>query len=463
MEPLQIGNERRLVLAFLAKEIERIWSGFDQARDEEPEMSEDLCALLQESLPHSPSEFIKTIEDSINVLESSIAQSRPRFLAYIGSSGLEVGAIGDFLASSYDINQAIDSRASTMLEQQTAKWVGEFIGYPYANGYFTSGGMVSNLTALAAARSFAIPEARKAGINRKVGIYASVDSHYSISRAVEVLGIGTNALRLIDVDEYKRMQVDSLAKRIQQDLDVGVTPIAIVATAGTTLTGAVDPLLKIAKIAKESGVWLHVDGAYGVPAAGTYKSTLFSGIEYADSITIDAHKWLFVPKSCSLLLMKNQANLANTFSHEEAYMPHFANHYNPVDFTLEYSRPLRALKLWIALKTHGGNAFRRAIEKNIELAQLTYRIASQHENFRTLPFPPDLSIVPIQFQDSRHPDSSALNDRLCRAILADGRFFISTAQIDGETWLRPCFTNFRTSEHDVTALFEVVEELSQTL
>jgi aromatic-L-amino-acid decarboxylase len=419
--------------------------------------------MLQESLPRVPSEITQALEDSVDVLDASIAQSRPRFLAYIGSSGLEVGAIGDFLASSYDINQAVDSRAATMLEQQTARWVGEFIGYPNAIGYFTSGGMVSNLTALATARSLVLPQSRRSGIDRKVAIYASIESHYSVSRAVEVLGIGTDALRLIEIDDHRRMRVDLLAEKIREDLTAGVTPIAIVATAGTTLTGAIDPIREIAKIAKAHRIWLHVDGAYGVPAAGTYQAPLFSGIEEADSITIDAHKWLFVPKSCSVVLMKNRENLAKTFSHEEAYMPHFEDNYNPVDLTLEYSRPLRALKLWIAFRTHGADAFKRAIEKNIELAKMTYEIASKRDDFRTLPFSPDLSIVPIQFQDPRHPDSSALNDRLCQAILDDGRFFISTAQIDGETWLRPCYTNFRTTEQDVTALFEVIEELSHTL
>lgn len=186
----------------------------------------------------------------MDILDSSIAQSRPRFLAYIGSSGLEVGAIADFLTSSYDINHAIDSKASTLLEEQTAKWVSEFIGYGEAIGYFTSGGMVSNLTALATARSAALPNSRKAGNYGKVAIYASSESHYSVSRAVEVLGIGTDALRLIPIDENHRMSVRELEKQIERDLVEGVIPIAIVATGGTTLTGAVDSIDKISEVAR---------------------------------------------------------------------------------------------------------------------------------------------------------------------------------------------------------------------
>lgn len=463
MDRLRIGDERRSVLDFLARQMERIWSNFDQPREKEPEITAELKSLLATELPESPSEITDVLGSSVEILEASIAQSRPRFLAYIGSSGLEVGAIADFLASSYDINQAVDSRAATMLERQAAEWVGEFIGYSDAVGFFTSGGMVSNLTALATARSLALPDSRKSGINREVAIYASSEAHYSILRAVEVLGFGTDAVRSIPIDDHHRMRVEILRERIEEDLARGVTPIAIVATCGTTLTGAVDPLDEIAKVAKEKRIWLHVDGAYGAPAAGTSKAPLFTGLDRADSVTIDAHKWLFVPKACSSVLMKSHEGLANTFSHHEAYMPHIFGDYNPVDLTLEYSRPLRALKLWIAFKTHGADAFRQAIDKNIELAQLTYQIASQRDDFKTLPHAPDLSIVPIQYLSSTKGDASALNALLCERIIEDGRFYISTAQINGETWLRPCYTNFRTRESDVQALFDVIEELASEL
>jgi len=463
MERLRIGEQRHTVLDFLAKEMERIWASFDHARESEPEFTASLKLLLNEQLPEGSQEIIEVLGQSVDVLESSIAQSRPRFLAYIGSSGLEVGAIADFLASSYDINQAIDSRASTVLEQQTAKWVGEFIGFKSAIGYFTSGGMVSNLTALATARNQALPASRKLGIDRKVAIYASHESHYSVRRTMEVLGMGSESLRSIPIDGHHRMNVTELKRQINIDLSSGITPIAIVATAGTTLTGAVDPIGELVKVAKEKQIWLHVDGAYGVPAAGTARSALFEGLDDADSVTIDAHKWLFVPKSCSLVLMKDRNGVAMTFSHHEAYMPHANDDYNPVDLTLEYSRPFRALKLWIAFKTHGAEAFRDAIEKNIRLAELTYQIAAQRSDFRVLPYPPDLSIAPIQFLSPSESNRSALNERLCQRILEDGRFYISTAQINGETWLRPCYTNFRTTEADVFALFDVVTELSAQL
>ena len=158
--------------------------------------------------------------------------------------------------------------------------------------------------------------------------------------------------------------------------------------------------MKIASIAEEFGIWLHVDGAYGIPAAGTSRSTLFKGIERADSITIDAHKWLFVPKACSLLLIRDLNLLAETFSHHEAYMPHVDMKHNPVDLTLEYSRPLRSLKLWLGFKTHGANAFRQAIEANLELATLTYDIAKQRGSYRLLPTSPNF---PLFLFSTYHP------------------------------------------------------------
>lgn len=463
MNELRIGSNRKEILEFLSQKVVSAWEGFDQAREGEPEITPEIKELLSEKLPRFGTKAIDSISQSIEILDKSVAQSRPRFLAYIGSSGLEVGAIADFLASSYDINQAADTRAATLLAEQCIKWVAQFIGYPYPFGFFTSGGMVSNLTALAAARRSAFPNSRKEGLKTQTAIYYSKESHYSIVRAAEILGFGSDALRFIGVDEHHRMKSSELEFAIESDLAKGITPMAIIATAGTTLTGAIDPIEVIASIAKRFDVWLHIDGAYGMPAAGTKMAPLFTGLHQADSITIDAHKWLFVPKSCSVLLVRDLSSLSDTFSHEEAYMPHCEKKPNPVDFTLEYSRPLRALKLWLAFKTHGADAFKNAIEFNIELAQMTYKIAKEHPEFNVLPYAPELSIVPLQYAPAGRSDISWLNATLCQKLIADGRFYISPAQIDGQTWLRPCFTNFRTTKDDVHALFQVIVELGRKL
>lgn len=460
---LRLGADRRQVLQSTFDAVTHVWEEFDQARESEPVLSSDTLGLLRQELPSRGISHTAAVEDAIQVLDQSLAQSRPRFLAYIGSSGLEIGAIADFLAASYDINLAADARAASLLEVQTSSWLAEFIGFSNSYGLFTSGGTVSNITALAAARQRALPATRKSGNTVPVSVYCSSEAHYSNQRAVELLGMGTDAIRAISIDEHHRMRVNELEAAIVADIDAGITPVAIIASAGTTLTGAVDPLREIAAVAKKYGVWMHVDGAYGAPAAATsLAGPLFEGIDLADSVTVDAHKWLFVPKACSILLVKDVSALTATFGHDEAYMPHDGESVNAVDVTLEYSRPLRALKLWLGFKAHGADAFRAAIEHNLHLAQLTYDTASRNDSYRVLPSRPQLSVVPIQHIPDGMTDPQEIsrhNAALCSAIEHDGRVFLSPAQIDGETWLRPCFTNFRTQSADVEALFTVIDEL----
>lgn len=463
---LRLGDDRQPVLDETFERVRQVWTGFDHAREGEPELSAETRAMLADTLPEHGVNRMIALDQAVHVLDQSLAQSRPRFLAYIGSSGLEIGAVADFLAASYDINVAIDARASSLLEVQTGKWMAEFIGFP-GRGLFTSGGTVSNITALAAARQRAVPESREQGNTVPMGVYVSSEAHYSNKRAVELLGLGTRSVRAIPIDDHHRMDVAALENHIKIDIAEGITPMCIIASAGTTLTGAVDPLREIARIAAQYDVWMHVDGAYGGPAAGTnLVRDLFDGLDLADSVTIDAHKWMFVPKACSILLVRDYSALAATFGHNEAYMPHVTDEPNPVDVTLEYSRPLRALKLWLGFKAHGAHEFRQAIEHDIRLARETYARASVDPHFRVLPTRPQLSIVPLQHIPAGMIDPahiSAHNAALCAAIIEDGRVYLSPAQIDGETWLRPCFTNFRTDMSDVDALFTVIDELGHRI
>ncbi len=188
--------------------------------------------------------------------------------------------------------------------------------------------------------------------------------HYSITRAVELLGIGSNNLRDLPIDEARRLRPDALAEALDRDLAAGILPVAVVATAGTTLTGAIDPIDEIADVCAERGVWLHVDGAYGVPAASVpTHAPLFRGIERADSVSVDAHKWLYLPKACGVVLVRERGPLARAFAHEQGYLPHQQYELHAVDITLEYSRPFRALKLWLAFRAHGAPQFREAIAR----------------------------------------------------------------------------------------------------
>jgi aromatic-L-amino-acid decarboxylase len=458
---MRLGSAREPLLDHAANMVKDAWRSFDAARESEPELSGRMAGLLDEKLPERGVDPVRALEEAGAVLDHSLAQARPRFLAYVGSSGLEIGAVADLLAHSYDVNLAVEARAASRLEEQAVRWLADFLGFPATGGWFTSGGTVSNLSALAAARERALPGSRRHGMSGLRGaLYCSVEAHYSISRAAELLGLGADAVRDIPVDRYtRRMRTPLLRAAIENDLATGVVPVAVVATAGTTLTGAVDPLDEVADITAAHGVWMHVDGAYGLPVAATSRRSLFAGLERADSASVDAHKWMFVPKACSALLVRDPSALVAAFSHEEDYIPHESAAPNSVDMTLEYSRPLRALKLWLAFRVHGAAEFRAALERNLEQARACYDIAAASHEFHVLPLPPSLSAVPVRHVVPGCPSPDLHNAVLARVLQRDGRVFVSPAVIDGHSWLRPCFTNVRTSLSDVGAFLDVVREL----
>jgi aromatic-L-amino-acid decarboxylase len=426
-------------------------------------MDDRLLALLAAGLPEEPTPAHEALDDAADILDRSIAQSRPRYFAFIGSSGLEIATLADFLAHTYDINLAVEARAATKAEDQAVRWIGSFIGFPATGGAFTSGGTISNVTALVAARERALPGTRFAGLGGvRAAIYCSAEAHYSVTRAVELLGIGSHNLRAIPLDGLRRMRPDALADAIDRDLAAGITPVAVVATAGTTLTGAVDPLDAIADVCEPRGVWLHVDGAYGLPAAAVRPET-FSGLERADSCAVDAHKWLYLPKGCSVVMTRHREALPEAFAHEEGYLPHQWHELHAADVTLEYSRPFRALKAWLAFRAHGAAQFRRAIGRNLAEADLLYARAQMAEDFEVLPHTPQLSIVPVRHAPRGVADLNSHNEALATAIQEDGRVYLASALVDGEVWLRPCFVNYRTTGEDVLAVLDVARDLGERL
>jgi len=208
-------------------------------------------------------------------------------------------------------------------------------------------------------------------------------------------------------------------------------------------------------------VWFHVDGAYGLPAVAA-RPELFAGFERAHSVAVDAHKWLFLPKACGVLLVREEKDLVASFGHEQGYLPHQRHELHAMDTTFEYSRPFRALKFWLAMRVHGAAAFAEAIERNLAQAQLLYDAVSTRDDFEALA-PPKLSIVAFRHAPPGVDDIGAHNQRLSEAIQADGRVWMSSALIDDEVWLRPCFVNFRTTEEDVLDVVEIAAEIGERL
>lgn len=456
--------DRERVLEHAEQLILAAWRSFDHYRLGQPLPDERHLELLSAPLPAAPSDPVAALDSAADVLDVSFAQSRPRFFAYIGSSGLEIGVLGDALMASHDVNVAVSAGAADLLEAQTIRWMGQFVGFDEsAAGLLAAGGTISNLTALTAARERAIPGVRHEGAGgRRMALYCSAEAHYSVRRAAEVLGIGGDNVRAIELDSSRRMDIDACARAIDRDRRAGIVPVAVVATAGTTLTGAVDDLDGLADVCAERELWLHVDGAYGLPAATTPAAAhLFKGLSRADSATVDAHKWLYVPKACSVLLVHDLAALEHAFSHHQGYMPR-GEQLHAVDRTLEYSRPLRGLKLWLAFTVHGADAIRAAIERNLHEARLLASLLARDERFELFSEPP-LSAVCFRRRPPGGLESDTLNESLARAVAADGRIMLASAEVDGGTWLRACFVNHRTTDEDVCAIPEVVGEVSEAL
>ncbi|MBM3677903.1 MAG: aminotransferase class V-fold PLP-dependent enzyme [Actinobacteria bacterium] len=462
---LRLDVPREEALARATALVNDAWRSFDRARPSEPPLDERVARLLDLGLPEQASPALEVLDDAAMVLDRSIAQPRPRYFAFVGSSGLEIGVMADLLAHCFDVNLATWAAAATQVERQAVQWAAAFVGYPAEAGSFTSGGTVSNVTALAAARERAIPGARRVGLAGHRGVvYCSADVHYSIRRAAELLGIGGENVRALPIDADRRLRPDALAVAVDDDRRAGISPVAVVATAGTTLTGAVDPIDAIADVCADRGVWLHVDGAYGLPAvAAPSTAALFAGLARADSVTLDAHKWLFLPKACSVLLVRRREDLRAALAHEEAYLLHERGDHHMVDITLEYSRPFRALKLWLAFRAHGAEAFREAIERNLGQARLLLAEIESRPGVELVGPPPPLSIVPFRHAPPGVADLDAHNARLVRALQEDGRVWIAPATIDGAVCLRPCIVNFRTSDDDVRALVEVTCEVGERL
>lgn len=452
--------DRDAVLAALTTLISQAWESFERPRPVEPAIDADLGERLSQPLPDQPADPGLVLADAARVLDESNSPARPLYLGYVGSTGLEVGVLAEALAATYDVNLAVTARAADLVEAQAVGWVAEFVGFPCAEGAFTSGGMISNLTGLLVARERAVPGCRTDGFaGRQGAVYCSAETHHSVVRAAEAVGIGSAFVRRLGFDERRRMRAGELDAAIAADLEAGIAPVAVVANGGTTLTGAVDPLDELADVCERRGVWLHVDGAYGLPAAATQTARpLFAGLERADSVTLDAHKWLGLQKSCSLILVREEGGLERTFGHEESYMLRDSVR-NAVEITLEYSRPLRSLKLWLAFRTHGAAAFRAWISQTLELARLlAARIDADPE--LELLCEPTLSTVCFRHRPEGVDDLDRHNAELAAAVQADGRVYLASAVVDGAVCLRACFVNFRTRREDVELVLEVVRELA---
>lgn len=396
-----------------------------------------------------------------DVLRLSRAQNG-RFFGYVLGSGEPVGAVADLLASVLNQNVTAwrSGPAAVMIEQTVVGWLAQAIGCPEFRGHLTGGGSSANLMGLAMAREINTP-ANEKGIEPGGVVYASNEIHMSIPKSVALLGIGRANLRLIPTDSSFRMIPQELEARILKDKAASRTPIAVVASAGTVSTGAIDPLREIAQIAQRHGSWFHVDGAYGALAAMADRGK-FDGLELADSISLDPHKWLYQPLDCGCLLYRSSQAAQKTFSHSGDYARSLSA--DPIEGfaffeeSMELSRRFRALKLWLSLRYHGVAAFRQSIAKDLAQARrLANAIA--REPLLELVAPVELSAVCFRYRGNSGISEQELNDfnlALLQRVVARGRVYLSNASLHGKFCLRACIVNHRTKDADVDSVIPEV-------
>ena len=403
-------------------------------------------------------------------LEGSMYPGHPGFLAYISGAGTVPGAVADLLAAAMNQNGGGFrlSPGATTIEEHLMRWLAGRFGLPdSAGGHVVAGGAVANLVALKVARDGVREEAREEGLRDgpPLAFYASSESHVVQQRAADLLGLGSGAVRLIAVDDRWRMRPDALAEAIERDLADGVVPAAVIATAGTTATGAIDPLPEIAELCERHRTHLHVDACYGGPVAlADELRPLLDGIERADSIAVDAHKWLYTPLLGGCVLVRDMRQLPASFATEATYIWLHEDLRQGVDLAMhgpDFSRGFEALKIWLSLLAHGRAAYARRIAHDIELARYLGVLVQEQPDFELMT-PPSLSICCFRYAPaSLRGDDEALdhlNERILTALMADGRVYCSNAVLGGRFCLRACIVNFRTEAEQLELLLDVAAE-----
>ncbi len=422
------------------------------------------AATFEESLPQ---EGLKVA--ALDLLQQVMDMSRapgPRFFGYVLGSGEPVAALGDLLASVLNQNVTAwrSAPAATTIERQVVRWMAQSIGCAGLGGSLCGGGSAANLMALAMAREAQLP-ANDNGAQPGI-VYASSEVHMSMAKAVALLGLGRRNLRLVPVDEHLRMSAAALEATIAEDRAARRNLIAVVATAGTVSTGAIDPLEQIGQICRRYGLWLHVDGAYGLPAA-LVEPKKFRGLEAADSLSLDLHKWLYQPVDCGMILFKNPDQARGAFSHSGEYARVLENDemegFAFFDESLELSRRFRALKFWLSLRYHGLNAFRSAIRDDLAHARQLADHVRQIPQLELLA-PVELSAVCFRYRDTSSAcDLDQLNAALLRRLLHNGRVYLSNARVRGQFALRACFVNHRTQPADVERIVPEVLQAARDI
>jgi len=422
--------------------------------------------LHAQGIPEEPAE-LDAVMDLIEreVDGAGLQPASGGHLGYIAGGGIYPGALGDYIAAVTNRYAGVfyAGPGAVRVENLLLRWMCQLIGYPSgALGTLTSGGSIATLVALVAARDQKIARARD--IERSV-IYATGQTHHCVHKALAIAGLAEAPLRAVPMDAAYRMDAAALAELVAADREAGLDPFLLVGTAGTTDTGALDPLDELADVAEQEGLWYHVDAAYG----GAFlllesMRPMFSGIERADSVVIDPHKGMFLPYGTGAVLLRDPRHLQPSHGLRGVYLQDATEELDepsPSDLSPELTRHFRGLRMWLPLQLHGLTRYRAALEEKRLLCLLFYQRV-QELGFVVGPVP-DLSVAMFRWEPADGADATELNKRLLKAILDDGRVFLSSTTIAGVFWIRVAVLCFRTHLDRIEAVLEVMERETRAL
>lgn len=423
-----------------------------------------LSAPFGVSAPKTGAEFESLIQSlEQNVFPYHAREVHPGFLAYIPSCPTFPALLGDWIATGYNFFAGVWPVAAgpNQVEMVVLEWFRQWMGMPEgSSGLLTSGGSGANLTALVAARHNAVEKGKDI---RKLTVYVSAQAHSSVVRAAWIAGISRENVRTVAMDDLFRIDVGALKRAVAEDRAGGLEPFAIVASAGTTNTGSVDPLNAIADYCEAESLWFHVDAAYaGFAALSDEGRKMLTGIGRADSLTLDPHKWLFVPFECGCLMVRDPSILEDAFRIMPEYLKDVQPGEEEVNFAdrgEQLTRYSRALKIWMSVSYFGTDAIRDEIDNAFRRARLLESLVQNSGNFETL-CAAQFGIFCFRARPGSVAENEldALNERINRRIASGGRFLISSTRLRGRFSLRMCTLGFRTTDDDIRALFAELEQ-----
>ncbi len=443
-------------------------------RDAWRPMPDDVAASLQEPLPREATPLGEVYREFFtSIFPYNSGNIHPRFFGWVQGTGTPTGMLADMLAAAMNPNVGGRNHGAVFVERAVIKWFSELFGFPReASGVLTVGTSAANLIAVLVARMKAMPSVRATGVTsdaRLVG-YASSATHGCVRRAFEVAGLGSDSLRVLPTDSLHRVDPFIVARAIEEDRQLGYRPFMMIGNAGTVDVGAIDPLNELADLAQRENLWYHVDGAFGATAVmSPALAPKFAGIERADSIAFDFHKWIQVPYDAGCLIVRDAALHRATFASTPNYltrMPRGLASAQPwfTDFTLDLSRGFRALKVWFTLKEQGSLAIGRAMEENCRQARLLADLVDGDHNFELLA-PVQLNIVCFRYRrrGMSEPELDAFNDELVIRLQESGEAVTSSTTIGGRRAIRVCIVNQRTTDEDVVQTLDALRHIADAM